>query len=260
MNYLHILMCACYFMCYLATLIQGNGYSNFSLVSYNIHGLPMIMTFDETYVRMKEISQLLHGTEFDVINFQEDWTTHGNNILLDGLPEYAWSQRLNEYTHEYSLFGSGLLQMSKTTPDNSTQIVFTDRHGFDDMWANKGFQTMRIGDLDIYNTHLDAGKETGDVNARTAEIQQMINYINLWSQDRAILIGGDTNLRSFDNVSYNNLLNSLNLTEITNESCIDKFLYRNSSNLQIVPKKVISVKNKSLSDHSMIYLEMLIYS
>ena len=83
MNHLHILLFLCYCLCYLAPFVKSCKYENFSLVSYNIHGLPMIMTFDETYIRMKEISQLLHGKGFNVINFQEDWTKPGNNILIN---------------------------------------------------------------------------------------------------------------------------------------------------------------------------------
>ena len=230
----------------------------FTLVSYNIHGLPMIMTFDETYKRMQEITEIMHNDTFSVINFQEDWTNHGNSILINNLPEYIWNQRLTEFTHDYSIFGSGLLQMSKLIPDNSEQIVYNDRHGYDDMWANKGFQVIRFGGLDVYNTHMDAGKTSGDNDARSKEILQLINFINSWSGDRAILIGGDTNLYSSDKNSYDTLLTSLNLTELTNKSRIDKFLYRNSSNVSIIPEGVFICVNSDLSDHNMIYLNMQI--
>tara|TARA_B100000073_G_C23607549_1_gene523120 strand:- start:138 stop:857 length:720 start_codon:yes stop_codon:yes gene_type:complete len=230
------------------------GCEPFTLVSYNVHGLPMIMTFDETYKRMRQIAEIMHNDTFSVINFQEDWTSHGNDILVNNLPEFIWSQRLTEFTHDYSIFGSGLLQMSKFIPDNSEQIVYSDRYGYDDIWANKGFQVMRIGNLDIYNTHMDAGKTRGDSDARSKEIIQLIEFIKSWSDDRAILIGGDTNLFSSDKNSYNNLITSLNLTELTNNTHIDKFFYRNSSEISMISEGVHICKNTDLSDHSMIYL------
>jgi len=58
--------------------------------------------------------------------------------------------------------------------------------------------------------------------------------------------------------SYDRLINSLNLTEITNQAVIDKFLYRNSSVTQIIPINVTIVENSTLSDHSMIYLDLYI--
>jgi len=254
MDFSHILV----FLCYFCFLVQSHECQPFSLASYNIHGLPMIMTFDETYKRMKEIGDVMNAKNVDVINFQEDWTQHGNKILISNLEKYSWNQRLTEFTHAYSIFGSGLLQMSKVVPDNSSQIVYTDRYGYDDMWANKGFQIMRLGNIDIYNTHMDAGKTSGDSQAREKEINQLIEYASVWSRDRAIIIGGDTNLHASDVDSYDRLINSLNLTEITNQAVIDKFLYRNSSVTQIIPINVTIVENSTLSDHSMIYLDLYI--
>ena len=255
MNYL---IFALFFLNIINYIIPILTCESLTLASYNIHGLPRIITLDDTYTRMKEIANVFNNYNFDIINIQEDWTTYGNNILINNLPEYIWQQRLNKYIHKYSIFGSGLLQLSKITPTNQSQIVFNTRYGYDDMWANKGFQVIRLGYLDIYNTHMDAGRTSGDKNARLKETMQLIDYINKWSYNRAIIIGGDTNLRSSDNTSYNLLMNSLNLTEITNKTSIDKFLYRNSSDQTITPISVYSIKNNTLSDHNMIYIDVLI--
>ena len=105
---------------------------------------------------------------------------------------------------------------------------------------------------------MDAGKTSGDNDARSKEIIQLIKFVKSWSGNRAILIGGDTNLFSNDENSYNNLVTSLNLTELTNKTHIDKFFYRNSSELNIISKGVHICKNTDLSDHSMIYLNIQI--
>ena len=48
---------------------------------------------------------------------------------------------------------------------------------------------------DFYNLHADAGVEDGDNVARSANLQQVIDYIATWSTGNAVLVYGDTNSR-----------------------------------------------------------------
>ena len=195
--------------------------------------------------------------KFDVLNFQEDWTDLGNSIILNNLPEYNYSYRLNDFDHTYSIFGSGLLQLSKFQPTSVHNEVFKKHYGYDDIWANKGFQVIHLPDIDIYNTHLDAGTQHGDELARKDNLEQLTEFIKIWSAGRAIIIGGDTNLynNTIDDLSYDNIVSELNLTEITERSKIDKFFYRNSIGINIEPTVVKIDDFNDLSDHKMIYAE-----
>lgn len=58
--------------------------------------------------------------------------------------------------------------------------------------------------VDFYNLHTDAGTEAGDETARNANIQQVIDYVDVWSVGNAVMIFGDTNSRvSLDLPSLN---------------------------------------------------------
>ena len=248
---------------------------NLSLGTYNIHGLPRFITLDPTYQRMETITQKLldpnTSYHFDVLNIQEDWTQHGNNILVSNLvvPQaiyflpnyltqdytYSWSQWLNDYKHDYSIFGSGLLQLSKIIPISTYSQVFTKHYGYDDIWANKGFQLAQFSNIDIYNTHLDAGKTKGDQSARKENMQQIIDFALQYSKNKAIIIAGDTNLynNTIDNETYDNLIFQLNLTEVTQRKHIDKIFIRNSSQATLSYPTVVIDDFDNLSDHKLTY-------
>jgi endonuclease/exonuclease/phosphatase (EEP) superfamily protein YafD len=49
--------------------------------------------------------------------------------------------------------------------------------------------------IDFYNLHADAGTEAGDETARAANLQQVADYIDVWSVGSAVLVFGDTNSR-----------------------------------------------------------------
>lgn len=49
--------------------------------------------------------------------------------------------------------------------------------------------------IDTYNLHADAGTEPGDLVARAANLQEVSDYINVWSVGNAVLVFGDTNSR-----------------------------------------------------------------
>jgi exonuclease III len=267
--YISLTILFTYFVTYITQTsnptVENSLCTNFSIMTYNVHGLPMFMTLDNTYERMENITKLLkpnktNNNNFDIINFQEDWTHPGNEILTTNLitnkhDSYSWSQWLDEYTHDYSLFGSGLLQLSKEVPIEAHHQIFTKRHGYDDIWANKGFQVARFPHIDIYNTHLDAGKKEGDQQARQENLQQIAEFATNYSRNRAILIGGDTNLfdNAIDNASYHAFIQELNLTEATGETHIDKFFFRPSHDLIIQSSTVIIDDFDNLSDHKMVH-------
>ena len=46
--------------------------------------------------------------------------------------------------------------------------------------------------IDTYNLHADAGTEPGDLVARAANLQEVSDYINVWSVGNAVLVFGDT--------------------------------------------------------------------
>ena len=49
--------------------------------------------------------------------------------------------------------------------------------------------------FDVYITHMNSGSDTGHINARASQFQQLANYINGHRSGRPIIIMGDFNAR-----------------------------------------------------------------
>jgi endonuclease/exonuclease/phosphatase family metal-dependent hydrolase len=68
-----------------------------------------------------------------------------------------------------------------------------------DCLGNKGFLMARLAlpngaELDVWNTHLDAGRSEEDHAARVAQLDRLAAAIEHHSAGRALLVGGDFNL------------------------------------------------------------------
>lgn len=72
--------------------------------------------------------------------------------------------------------------------------------GSADCGAQKGFSVARTQlapgvEVDVYNLHGDAGSHANDLEARTDNFDQLADFIVEHSEDRAVILGGDTNLK-----------------------------------------------------------------
>jgi hypothetical protein len=72
--------------------------------------------------------------------------------------------------------------------------------GSADCGALKGFSVARTTlapgvEVDVYNLHADAGGGPADQAARADNLRQLAAHISQHSQGRAVVVGGDTNLR-----------------------------------------------------------------
>ncbi|KAB5596424.1 Endonuclease/exonuclease/phosphatase family protein [Ceratobasidium theobromae] len=188
----------------------------FNVLSMNVAGLPEILNSngesgDKTTNTML-IGQDFAKYNYGVIHVQEDFNYHAT------LYEYD--------THPYRTatsggvpFGSGL-----NTLANYPWIDF-DRIKWDtcsnasesDCLTPKGFTFMRLRldegvYIDFINLHADAGTESGDEAARTANIKQVADYIDANSVGNAVIVFGDTNsryTRSADNIRVFDTQNGL---------------------------------------------------
>ena len=237
---------------------------NFSLITYNIHALPRLITLDDTYDRVKKIATLLEASQTDIIHIQEDWTDYGHAILTENLPNYN-ILRLDE-KQNFTVFGSGLSSCSRLAIASngsaaSAMEIYTDKYGYDDMWANKGFIAKRFffeeGAVDFYNTHMDAQQKTGDKDARRKNAEQLSAFINTWSKDYPVIVAGDTNLGSSteDVDTFNFLLENSDLTDAaeTNSNLlgrIDKILFKSSTDISLTVEYFDILEGfNNLSDH-----------
>ena len=96
--------------------------------------------------------------------------------------------------------------------------------------------------LDIYNTHLEAGGGEADNIARAAQVDALVAALEGWSAGQAIIFTGDFNLRETDPEDLLLIEQLLRETGLA-RTCwavdceaphhIDKVLFRSSTDLQL---------------------------
>ena len=244
----------------------------FSALSYNVHGLPAVITGDDTAARMAMIAPLLDP--FDVIGLQEDFDD-ANHATLQAGSQHPTQIRFDELLEGSRFYGSGLAVFAQQ------EAVFTHHEHYTHCWgtlegasdclASKGFQVIRLQlgtesehTLDLYNTHMEAGGGAEDIAARTAHLDQLLAAMSSVSEGRAVLFLGDTNLHGDDPseaLEVSRLVAGAGLTELCDAvDCpepgrIDRILYRSSAQVSIsgldwwVAEGFIDAEGVPLSDH-----------
>lgn len=168
----------------------------FSVLSYNIGGLPSILSSSsdpENYT--PQIGTKLYA--YDLINVQEDFNYHASLYAND--------------THTYRTatsggagIGDGMNFISNFPFEDTDRETWIDRYGlFDcgsDQLTPKGFlyNQVKIADgiyVDVYNLHADADTDVNSEAARRSNLSQLATYIEEYSQGHAVIVFGDTNCR-----------------------------------------------------------------
>ncbi len=182
----------------------------FSVLSYNTHGLPAWIARDEPAKRFPLIAKLARA--YDITLFQENFVDSDFQLLAKGLAG-RFLQRGNGSSRSRSRWlssfcgscGSGLT----AAVSQGLQAKLLARRGYgscsgwlggaNDCWANKGYLALRVslenGDsMDLYDLHLDAGPAASDHEARRHQLEVLRAAITQLSQDRAVIVAGDFNL------------------------------------------------------------------
>lgn len=175
----------------------------FDALTYNVHGLPDVITGDDGAARMAGIAPLLPG--YDLIGLQESFDAEHHASVTSACehPVQLWS---DEKVGTDRAYGSGLGLLADLERVDDTAVFYSQCNGIvdasSDCLASKGFQVLRVrlggGDLDIYNTHHEAGGGEDDDAVRRVQVEEVLEHMETWSVGRAILFMGDTNLRPSD--------------------------------------------------------------
>jgi len=182
--------------------IQINGekvkrYNNgsFTILSYNVGGLPSIISSSSPAQYTSQISPKLN--KYDIVNVQEDFAY--NNELTSKL-QFPYQTKFSGNVP----IGDGLMTFSKFPLFTSTRVAWKDTHGFitngADQMIPKGFcySAVEIQPgyiIDIYNIHTDADIDEKSLAARRSNMAQLAEYINTRSAGKAVIVFGDTNSR-----------------------------------------------------------------
>ncbi|GFF73519.1 hypothetical protein CNMCM6936_002954 [Aspergillus lentulus] len=171
----------------------------FNILSFNVAGLPPILNGNEVpgdkTDNSRQIGKKFAEYGYDVIHVQEDFNYHAYIYETDNHP-------YRTPTSGGAAIGSGLNTLSNFQFSNFVRTKWgtcSNAEGADCL-TPKGFTSMRVRVdegvyVDFYNLHTDAGSKDDDIKARSANLQQLSDYIKFNSVGNAVLVFGDTNAR-----------------------------------------------------------------
>ncbi|MGW5655522.1 jacalin-like lectin [Streptomyces humi] len=179
-----------------ATPAAAAGSGTFSVLTYNVAGLPEGLSSAPTPrdTSTTEIGKRI--APYDIVNVQEDFNYHAYLYATDTHP-------YRTATSGGAGIGSGLNTVSDYAWDgddfervgwNSCQIDSGD------CLTPKGFTFMRerLAEgvyVDFYNLHTNAGTNDGDEASRADNLSQLTSFIGTHSAGNAVVVMGDTNTR-----------------------------------------------------------------
>jgi hypothetical protein len=193
----------------------------FAALTYNVAGLPEGLSGSHPAMNTQYISPLLDG--YDLVLVQEDWLTPEGNpaglrVYHDVLAAMAHhpfqsipapcplgsnparpSAQVSDGLNEFSNFE--FRDLTRTPWDGCFGALGASDGGASDCGAMKGFSVavhvFAPGiEVDVYDLHGEAGSTTTDQQLQEAGYRQLAAFINDFSRDHAVILGGDTNLHT----------------------------------------------------------------
>lgn len=172
------------------TTAEAAGSGSFSVLTYNVSGLPELVNSAETPrgPSTTEIGKRLGS--YDIVNVQEDFNYHKNLYAADSHPNRT-------STSGGAAIGSGLNTMSNFSYTGFDRGSWNSCES-EDCLTPKGFTFMRVAvadgvNVDFYNLHANAGDSSSEVKARADNLSQLTSYIKANSGGNAVVVMGDTN-------------------------------------------------------------------
>ena len=241
-----------------------------SVLTYNVHGLPSMITGDDTTARIAQIAPRLDA--FDIVGLQEDFIDSNHAVLAaavthttkehfdDVLPDRAYGSGITTFARFVSLASEGR--------HFSTCVGLLDHAS--DCLASKGFLMVRLQlalgvELDVYVTHLEAGGSDEDMAARVIQVDEILAAMAELSAGRALIFMGDTNLRFGDSAAEKALLEHIEAGASLSRVCaavdcaepdrIDRIYFRSSDAVTLTPTAwrvvpgFVDSEGVDLSDH-----------
>lgn len=199
---------------------------SFSVLSYNVAGLPQEISTENPKDHLPLISPLLE--DYDVVLTQEDFDWW--RPALDGLDFVNYHERLRaDVSHEHRSaqfpgpeatgvdvaarpqlqVGDGLGFLSRLAFDDEQRVPWqgcfggldTSDGGAADCLSSKGFAMVRMTlsdgvEVDVYTLHGEAGGTPEDQQLQVDDFTEVAAFIAANSEGRAVILGGDTNLHT----------------------------------------------------------------
>lgn len=244
----------------------------FSLLTYNVAGLPQLVSSSDPEINVALISPLLN--HYDVALVQEDFSYHRR---LSARARHAY--RSEPMRQSLALMPDGLNLFSRFAFGWVHRVRWAQCNGYlggaSDCLADKGFSfaEVTLGDgvtIDVYNLHAEAGGAAADLEVRRGNFDQLADYIQSRSSQRPLIVAGDTNLRISLWRDVETLERFLAITGL-HDACrrfgcgderLDRIMYRSSRDLELdvlgwwTDRRFVDVEGAPLSDHPAIGVEL----
>lgn len=251
---------------------------SFSTLSYNIAGLPALIS---QAITDRKTSTILIGkkiNKYDIVNVQEDFN-YNRQLYYEGN-----KHPYRTVTKGPALWGDGLNTLSRFPIYDLKRVPWKHCTG-SNCFTPKGFSYCRIGlakdvYIDLYNVHANAYEDAKSAYARRLNMIQLYRFLKKHSEGQAILIMGDMNSTYSDprdNVkelvkkagltdTWIELMNGNQLPEIAKNlkylplldithlsESIDKIFYRSSQKLILKPSNY-RIAGEEFTDHNQLSL------
>lgn len=238
-------------------------------LTYNVAGLPQGISSSDPVRNTPHISPKLNA--YELVLVQEDFWYHAQ-LERDARHTYR-SAPLTTHT---TLVNDGLNTFSSTPFGDFTRVRWNVFHGIwshgNDGLSSKGFTAARHElhpgvTIDVYDLHADAGGDQGDIDARKHQFAQLAQFMATWSAGRAVLVGGDTNLkhtRPEDMQTLADFMGTCGLQDaartLGGPESIDRWMYRSSPELEVTPvlwrfaDEMVDAQGGPLSDHEAVHV------
>ncbi len=256
----------------------------FLALSYNVAGLPQGLSGSNPEVNTPLIAPLLNA--FDLVLVQESWQTPDPNPLA---PTRVYHEILAAGSnHPYH--SDPLPLPLNQDPERPSAIVSDGLNRFsqfpfgdvirqrwedcDDSAADclslKGFSVARTEVapgvcVDVYNLHGEAGNTENDQDLKEQNTRDLVDFMLDFSAGRAVVVGGDFNMRlrrERDAANLEFLTSETGLMDaciaqgIVDTEEIDKFFFRSNEQVAITPttcdfevETFVDPDGEPLSDH-----------
>lgn len=164
----------------------------FTACTYNVQGRPW---FDNTEHKFTGISPLLN--QFDIVGLEECFKDHLRIWAQADLPVKIYHSQLR---NPAKIVGSGLSILGRFPLTGVEAINYDDPGDFQNWPASKGVLMARFDvagmPLDVYITHIAAGKEPGTARAKPRQCEQMVEMVRKFSPpEHSVIFMGDFNMR-----------------------------------------------------------------
>lgn len=254
---------------YAAPYLRGG---EFSLLTYNVAGLPQEISRYHPAVNIPLISPLLDP--YDVVLTQEDFDWWGKlasqfdfvhyheRLRAKATQKYRSAQHpgpaavgIDGSTRQMPEVGDGLGVLSKFAIDGNTRVPWTGCYGgFDaeadqgegDCLAMKGFMLTKLTVtdgvvIDLYNVSFETGETQADQRLREQDLDELAAYVAAHSKGKAVILGGDfaMSMTGDNQDNWNEFLKATGLTD----SCaaincddadrIDRVAYRSGAGINL---------------------------